>query len=204
MEQKLSRTERKKEETKQRIYQTALELFLAKGYEQTSVEEIVEKADVAKGTFFYHFPKKAAILAHLGEKRLERIRNSVIEGVSERGTVQDKVTAILRELGQLNETEPDETKLVVMEALRRFDEIDELNKKATDELGEKLGEILHVGQVQGEIAADIDLEHAVRMIVGLYFITLLEWINRNQCFSLSEDLVVKTEMLFNGLKVGRS
>ena len=66
-ELELTRRERKKEETKGRIAEVALELFRRKGVEATTVEEICEKADVAKGTFFNHFPHKEAVFGFLSE-----------------------------------------------------------------------------------------------------------------------------------------
>lgn len=41
---------------------TALELFSSVGYEKTMITDIVRKAGVAKGTFFYYFPTKEAVL----------------------------------------------------------------------------------------------------------------------------------------------
>lgn len=74
-----NRRQRKKEQTKENIYKAALELFLAKGYDQTTIEDITEKADVAKGTFFNHFPSKDAILFYLGEKRLVLLDQMLVE-----------------------------------------------------------------------------------------------------------------------------
>ncbi|PYP30001.1 MAG: TetR/AcrR family transcriptional regulator, partial [Gemmatimonadetes bacterium] len=51
-EPEVSRRERKKEETKERIFKAAFALFKHKGVDATTVEEICDKADVAKGTFF--------------------------------------------------------------------------------------------------------------------------------------------------------
>ena len=55
--------ETKKEKVNKLLYDTALQLFREKGYEATSVREITQKAGVAKGTFFNHFPTKDHILA---------------------------------------------------------------------------------------------------------------------------------------------
>lgn len=58
----LGRRERKKLATRRRILEAALGLFEEKGYEATTVEEIAERADVAKGTVFNYFPQKRAFL----------------------------------------------------------------------------------------------------------------------------------------------
>lgn len=48
--------------TRDRIIQTATELFLQKGFSATSVEDILGKVSIAKGTFYHHFPSKEALL----------------------------------------------------------------------------------------------------------------------------------------------
>ncbi len=54
--------ERKKAETRRRIQQTALELFLAQGYDATTVEEIAAAAGVSHMTFYRHFRTKEAVV----------------------------------------------------------------------------------------------------------------------------------------------
>jgi len=55
--------ERKKRQTRARIQQVALDLFLAKGFEATTTEEIARAAEVSIGTLFNYFPTKEALVA---------------------------------------------------------------------------------------------------------------------------------------------
>jgi AcrR family transcriptional regulator len=48
--------ERRKAETRRSIQEHALRLFLANGYDATTVEEIAAAAGVSHMTFFRHFP----------------------------------------------------------------------------------------------------------------------------------------------------
>ncbi len=52
------RRERKKAEVRQRIGDAATALFLRRGFDQVSVSQIAEAADVARPTVFAHFPRK--------------------------------------------------------------------------------------------------------------------------------------------------
>jgi len=52
------RRERKKAEVRQRISDAATALFLRRGFDQVSVSQIAEAADVARPTVFAHFPRK--------------------------------------------------------------------------------------------------------------------------------------------------
>ncbi|HEY9756669.1 MAG TPA: TetR/AcrR family transcriptional regulator [Oculatellaceae cyanobacterium] len=66
----MGRREIKKEATKQEILTAAAELFRTKGYESTSVDDIVAAANVAKGTFYYHFEAKEDLVLALQEAEL--------------------------------------------------------------------------------------------------------------------------------------
>lgn len=60
----------KKSRTRSAILESAVILFYEKGFEHTTVAEITKGAQVAKGTFFNHFPTKESILHALFEKQL--------------------------------------------------------------------------------------------------------------------------------------
>ena len=54
--------ERKKQRTRETIVTVALDLFAERGYQQTTVAEIAEAAEVSKGTLFAYFPSKEEIV----------------------------------------------------------------------------------------------------------------------------------------------
>ncbi|GHE09757.1 TetR/AcrR family transcriptional regulator [Klenkia taihuensis] len=57
----LSRRDRKRERTREQIVTAARALFLAQGFEQTTVLQIAQTADVAVQTVFNHAPSKEAL-----------------------------------------------------------------------------------------------------------------------------------------------
>lgn len=54
---------RKRRETRERISAAALNLFLEKGFEATTVDEIAARADVSKRSFFDYFPSKEELIS---------------------------------------------------------------------------------------------------------------------------------------------
>jgi AcrR family transcriptional regulator len=56
------RRERKRRETRERIAEVAKKLFLARGFDGTTIEDITEAADVSKRTFFGYFPSKEDLI----------------------------------------------------------------------------------------------------------------------------------------------
>jgi AcrR family transcriptional regulator len=56
------RQERRKSRTRQAIQAAALELFAQRGYRETTIKDIAERADVAPRTVTLHFPAKEELL----------------------------------------------------------------------------------------------------------------------------------------------
>jgi AcrR family transcriptional regulator len=59
---KPSLRERKKAQTRAAIQTHALRLFREKGYDATTIEQIIEAADVSETTFFRYFPTKEDVV----------------------------------------------------------------------------------------------------------------------------------------------
>ena len=60
---------------KEQILDTAFSLFLEKGYDNTSISDILSKLEIARGTLYYHFESKEAIMDAI----IERSAKSIVE-----------------------------------------------------------------------------------------------------------------------------
>jgi len=72
----LGRRERKAAETRERIFRAAIELFACRGLSNVTVEQITERADVGKGTFFNYFASKEEVLAYFGASQVQRLEDA--------------------------------------------------------------------------------------------------------------------------------
>lgn len=78
------------------ILAAASKLFASKGYEATSVEDIVSQVKVAKGLFYYYFPKKESLLPAIAEDLVEDIQlNFPRQAVQKAGSISELVTTIV-------------------------------------------------------------------------------------------------------------
>src|SRR3981081_1081629 len=71
--------ERKKQKTRDTIIRVAMDLFAERGYEQTTIAEIAEAAEVSPRTIFAYFPSKEDIVFCDFPAIPERLRRSLGE-----------------------------------------------------------------------------------------------------------------------------
>ena len=58
---------------KEQILDMSFSLFLEKGYDNTSISDILSKLDIARGTLYYHFESKEAIMDAIIERTAKKI-----------------------------------------------------------------------------------------------------------------------------------
>lgn len=81
-----TRTERKKERTRKQLLEVALALFFEKGIYWTKIEDITERADIGKGTFYQYFETKEALLQELLQQGLDGLLELTRAAVATAGT----------------------------------------------------------------------------------------------------------------------
>ncbi len=74
--------EQKRRLTFQRIADVGLKSFLAKGYQETTLDEIAAAAGISRRTFFYYFKSKDEILLAHQRGYIEALKASVLESAS--------------------------------------------------------------------------------------------------------------------------
>jgi len=62
---RLTRRERKRDLTRARLYEAALDEFRQAGFDRSSVSRIARKAGVSRASFYFHFPTKEHVLLEL-------------------------------------------------------------------------------------------------------------------------------------------
>jgi len=73
----MSLRERKKERTRRALGDAAVDLFLDRGFDATTIEDIVAAAGVSRRTFFRYFPTKEAAFFASHDDRFEQFEETV-------------------------------------------------------------------------------------------------------------------------------
>ena len=87
---------RKGEEKRQELLNAAEKLFCAKGYEGTSVQDILNAAEMSKGGFYHHFASKEDVIKALCARRAERALAYTEDALSKAESSMGRINAVLR------------------------------------------------------------------------------------------------------------
>src|SRR5215216_6279107 len=71
----------RRSDTRERIEQVALKLFVGRGYEKTSLREIAERLGITKAALYYHFKTKEDILGSIFEVVISSVDELVARDV---------------------------------------------------------------------------------------------------------------------------
>src|SRR5262245_55227081 len=87
----------KGEQTRSFILETALEMFGERGYEETTMRAIAEKAGVAPGATYYHFRSKEHLIQAYYERMHEIHAESCAELLKKERTLKDRLLGVRSE-----------------------------------------------------------------------------------------------------------
>ncbi len=189
--------ERHKQERKERIYRAALQLFREKGFDETTVEEIAEAAQVAKGTFFNYFPTKESVLLYFGEQQL----GGLYALTSMRGTngssAVERIRHLLRSLAASAEEDRELVQLMVTQALRASDLMP--SKRGRFGFRAIAALLIAQGQRAGEFRKDISADMIAGLLEAVYFYELFQWCANPVPYSLARRLDTMVDLILAGV-----
>lgn len=154
----------KKERRKKELIKIAYNLFITKGYENTSVDEIIAKAGIAKGTYYYYFESKEQMLEEVinmmideGVERAKKVVNSNLE-------LEEKLVYTILALRVTPEEQSVQDTIHTKENIILHKKI---NDKIIDVAVPLLSSIVKDAQKEGLFTRNDNIEERVRMTLIL-------------------------------------
>ncbi len=186
-----SRRERKKEATRRCIFDAAISLFRVRGFEATTVDEITEKADVGRGTFFNYFPRKESVLAYLSEERVALAEENAASLLEDKAPAREKLLEIYAFAAAAYVQDRELSRYVFNEWMQRA-------FAPTEEAGMRWNKLLvtviEQGQASGELRTDVTPDQIESLLSGVYMTTLYYWLCCPEGASLPENFPLLDEL----------
>ena len=188
----LGRRARRRAEMRARLLAAALELFADRGYTETTIDDIAQRADVARQTVLNHFPRKRDFSLAWGETRRERL-TEIEASASPRASTRTLLHRYYAALAQMNERERTLTR-VIHSSVTLSDGL------STRPVADAVVATLVRGQSRGEVRPGISADTAAEVITAVYFDTLNRWLTEgNPPFTLQAELARRLDLVLVGL-----
>ena len=153
----------KGEKRKQELLKTAYEMFSQIGYENTSVDMIIEKAGIAKGTYYYYFASK--------EQTLEEVIGMILDLETERAleVKNADIPAPQKLMAVIACFKPDVSESSMVDALNKPENLvmhERFNEKLLERVVPIISDVAYQGIEEGLFACE-DVPERVRMLLIL-------------------------------------
>ncbi len=168
------RRERRRAETRERIYRAALRIFAERGFLDATVEDITEAADVGKGTFFNYFPTKEHVLVTFGEERIAAIERAL--GIAKAGN--EPVLPIIKELATSLVGQSGENAALLRAIYAAHASCAPVRSGLQERMrrGRRLlAQIFALAQKRGEVRRDVPALELARLTQLVFFGVTLSW-----------------------------
>lgn len=201
---KLTNRQKQSLETKNRIYETAYELFKKYGFDNVSVDSIVEAAGVSKGTFYVHFESKSSLIYSLSVDVVSSVDldyKSFVESLPT-GTKASDMLILLTDKISNTITKVigyDLMKSTYEAQITRKIKIDE-SLKYTRVLYQVFNKIISIGIEQNEFNSTIPLEVITKQCIVTIRGLTYEWCIRYPDFNLQDEVKSHFNLLLQGIK----
>lgn len=191
--------EQQAEETKQRIYQTALKLFEKKGFNHVSVDEIVKKSKSSKGAFYGHFSSKYDIFLEKF-KEIDSFYEAFVQTLPEELCFEEKVIALFdAQMTYLkDDLGEDLMRSVYTSGLIKGE--DNFFANTSRSLYKILNLFVKEAVEKGEIPASTNIEKTGMLLSRCMRGTLYDWLSFGDNFQLNKEAKNFVSIFLKGIK----
>ncbi|MCZ4587615.1 helix-turn-helix domain containing protein [Rhodococcus opacus] len=199
-EQVSTRRDRKRLETRERLYESAVELFVERGYDATTMDDIAEKADTARRTAFNHFPTKGDIAIEWANRRRVRAAQAARAEGSDDGSLFDRLHVYFRELAAITEESPTETRQMTLGWLSAQGPV--FNRTW---LPQELHSWLDTGKRGGDVERDTNTAAASEVLYDVYQGALFRWMGEKdpEPGRFTQELDTAIGLVLSGIQTAR-
>jgi len=190
------RRQQRKTETRALLLDAASELFAARGFDETTYDDIAAAARVARQTVFNYFPRKEDFVLGWGAQRREEVAQALARSALAGGAAAARLVLMMRVLASSYERAPAAGRVYTIAWVKWGGPVRE-----EPVLAAQFAAVIADGQRSGDIRADVSAQTAGLLIRAAYFDALWRWAapgRREDAPSLFGELLARLELLLTG------
>lgn len=172
-------TTARRQATRRKLYAAAVTLIAEQGFSATTVDEIAERAGVAKGTVYYNFASKNDLFEELLRDGVERLRDALRQAASAArargGSGVDALDAMILAGLTFIVRHPSFTQLYVAELWRTNRAWQDTLTLVRTEAVSVVEEVLAAAVADGELSDEIDVPLTASALFGMVLVAALDW-----------------------------
>lgn len=167
--------EQKKEQTRRRILETAVRLFSQNGIDNTSIEELAQKAGIGKGTVYTYFETKRDIVKAFCDIQLEYTRSEFTARTNQRSSLKEQLMVIFEADFNFIADNKDFGRVFLQEKVFPKECLSEEDFQIQNKYFELLYPIYQRAQDRGELDRNLELLHISGHFYAIYLLLLSCW-----------------------------
>ncbi|MET4925537.1 TetR/AcrR family transcriptional regulator [Streptomyces sp. PSRA5] len=175
----MDRSSTRRQATRQKLYEAAVTLIAEQGFSATTVDEIAERAGVAKGTVYYNFKSKTDLFEELlrhGVGLLTASLQAAADETAKRdGSSVESLDAMIRAGLAFIDRYPAFTQLYVAELWRTNRAWQSTLLVVRRQAVAVVERVLREGIDGGELSREIDVPLTAAALVGMVLVAALDW-----------------------------
>jgi len=168
------RRERRKREVRERILDAARELFEERGVHATKVAEICARADVARKTFFNHFPAKQDLVDELAGRGLDELLAEIDAARRHPGPTAARLTRFFEGIAQSSREAGPMHRELLNEIIRAAHGAGTQSRQARL-LHDAFGALVRTGREAGDVTLRHPPEVLTEMAMGAFYALMFNW-----------------------------
>jgi AcrR family transcriptional regulator len=177
-----------------RVFRAAVELFAERGFDATTMDDIAERAEVARATVFNYFQRKTAFLDEWSAGRRQQALAAVRAEHLDDHPLPEILCRYMVELARLSTGARPETVALMGAAIHST------NVLGSPPLARELATFVARAADRGEVRPGVDPDLAGLLVATGYFGVLSEWISAEPApFDLEARLLQMVALLCGGL-----
>ena len=191
--------ERKRKKRIQRIVDAGAQVFARKGYHATRMQDIADELDLQKGSLYYYFDSKEALLFHIIEEELGRalvnIEAVVMLDEPPLAKIEQGVAAHFATFHGFSN----------VSTIFLFEKVESINVKAGQKINamsrryeEYWRQLLQEGVEAGALSANLDIKIATKAIMGMCNMSFI-WFQPTGRMSIEEIATHFTQYILRGM-----